>query len=189
MDPARALAGLRQVRLHREWSSAAGPPSPISKTARSWHRPRVSRTGRMPHDAVSTSSVGARSGTLIRIGPRPRIWCSAGTGLFSQGSAVRPASATRLRRCPSGSSKWSVGRPSALATSPLATPSCAEALAPPAERVGAGDPQSRPGDRVRSALLAGDGPVEEGDVRAGRCDAIGVEEMIGARHRPGSPSS
>jgi hypothetical protein len=34
---------------------------------------------------VSTMSVFATSGTLIVIGPSPRIWCSAGTGLFSHG--------------------------------------------------------------------------------------------------------
>src|ERR1700687_2502143 len=33
---------------------------------------------------VSTRSVGRSSGTVMVIGPSPRIWCSAGTALFAR---------------------------------------------------------------------------------------------------------
>jgi hypothetical protein len=69
-----------------------------------------------------TAAVGARSGTVRVIGPRPLIWCPAGTGLASKGWAGAPSSATRRRRCPSGSSKASEGRPSITRTSPADTP-------------------------------------------------------------------
>ena len=72
---------------------------------------------------VSTASVGSSRGTEIVTGPRPRIWCSAGTGLRSQGWAgPAPPSSVSRNRWPSGSSKSSVARPPVAPTSPTATP-------------------------------------------------------------------
>ena len=131
--------------------------------------------------AVSTASVGARSGTLSVIGPRPRIWCSAGTGLFAHGCASpAPPSSTRLSRWPSGSSKSSVSRPSRSAISPCFTRCSARCAFHQSSVFAPGDAKRGAGDRMRAAPLRRRRPVEEGDVGAGRREAVGVEQMIGA---------
>src|SRR5690606_37821615 len=51
---------------------------------------------------------------------------------------------------------------------------------PPFERGEAGDAQAGARDAVGAAPLVADRPVEEGEVRAGRGQAVGIEEMVGA---------
>jgi hypothetical protein len=62
---------------------------------------------------VSTASVAPSVGTEMVIGPRPRIWCMAGTGLRSQAwaSPWLPSSISR-KRWPSASSNSIAARPS-----------------------------------------------------------------------------
>ena len=64
-----------------------------------------------------------------------------------------------------------------------------EALRPPVERLLPGHAQRGAHDRVRAAPLALHRPVEEGEVAARARQAVGIEQMIGARRRPGSRSS
>jgi hypothetical protein len=46
-----------------------------------------------------TKAVRDKSCTVSTIGPRPRIWCSTGTGLFSHGEAgPAPPSSTSTSR-------------------------------------------------------------------------------------------
>ncbi len=55
-----------------------------------------------------------------------------------------------------------------------------KAVPPPFERGEAGDAKARAGNAVRAAPLVADRPVEEGEVRAGRGKAVGIEEVVGA---------
>src|SRR5690606_1298870 len=54
-----------------------------------------------------------------------------------------------------------------------------EAFLPPRKARLAGDAQPRAGNGIGAAPLRRRRPVEEGDVGAGRADAVGVEEVVG----------
>ena len=131
--------------------------------------------------AVSTASVGARSGTESVIGPSPRTWLSAGNralrpGMrFARAAVVDEAQALALR-------VLEIERQAAVALGDLAVLDAmlVEMRAPPVERVLACDAQRGARDRMRAAALRRRRPVEEGDVGAGRCEAVGIEEVIGA---------
>ena len=131
--------------------------------------------------SVSTNAVRDRSCTVSTIGPRPRIWCSAGTGLRSQGEAApAPPSSTSTSRWPSPSSNGSVSRPSTSTTSPVDAAGLLQAIAPVAKAVFAGDAQAGARNRVGAAPLGRGRKIEEGEVGAGVGLAVGVEQMVGA---------
>src|SRR6185295_10174012 len=105
--------------------------------------------------SVSTNAVRDSSCTVSTIGPRPRIWCSTGTGLRSHGEAVPTP-------------------PSSTSTSRL------EAIPPVAQRLFTRDAQARARDRIGSAPLGGGREIEEGEIGAGIGFAVGIEQVIGA---------
>jgi hypothetical protein len=103
MHATRALPRRGQSFCSSTCNSAAGRPRPL-RTRRCGvrHPARHSRARFMFSTSVSRRAVRARSGTFSTIGPRPQIWCSAGTGLFSHGCASpahrhRPAPAAGPR--------------------------------------------------------------------------------------------
>ena len=114
------------------------------------------------------------------IGPRPRIWCSAGTGLRSQG-APRP----RRRRRPAEAlalGVLEVERRAAVALGDrrCCTPSSSRRRA---TSRGVASPATRRPVRAIACVprrSRRDRPVEEGQVGAGRRHAVGVEQVVGA---------
>ena len=122
------------------------------------------------------------SGTLSVIGPSPRIWCSAGTGLFSHGYAS-PCAAVIDQAEALAFRVLEVERQAAVALGDLAglarrprsdAPSTTAKLSAPAMRrpVRAIECVPRCSRRRR--------PVEEGEVGAGPRQRVGVEQVIGA---------
>ena len=131
--------------------------------------------------SVSTNAVRARSCTVSTIGPRPRIWCSAGTGLFSHGDAdPAPPSSTSTRRWPSPSSNGSVSRPSTSIDVAGHAAGLLQPVAPKAKAFLAGDAQAGARNAVGAAPLGRGRKIEEGEIGAGIGLAVGVEQMIGA---------
>ncbi len=106
-------------------------------------------------------SVLPTSGTLIVIGPRPRIWCSAGTGLFSHGWAgARPSSSADEREA-LALRVFEVERGPAVTVDDRAVRNAepAESFVPIAKAFRAGDAHSCPHDAVRAAPLARQRPI------------------------------
>ena len=115
------------------------------------------------------------------IGPRPRIWCSAGTGLRSHGEAAPvPPSSTSTSRWPSPSSNGSVSRPSTSTISRARAAGASQAIPPVAQACFARDAQAGARDRVGAAPLGRGRKIEEGEIGAGIGFAVGVEQVIGA---------
>ena len=135
----------------------------------------------MLHHLGQHQSVGFRSGTVMMIGPRPRIWLSAGTGLFAHGCASPlPPSSTSASRWPSGSSKSSVSRPSRSAISPTLTAGLGQPFVPPAQ--GSAPATRRP---VRVIVLlprcsGAAGKSKNVMSLPGDASAVGIKQMIGA---------
>src|SRR6266576_1261314 len=61
--------------------------------------------------SVSTNTVRAKSCTVSTIGPRPRIWCSAGAGQACARNAVAAAPLRRGRKVEEGEVGAGIGAP------------------------------------------------------------------------------
>ena len=130
--------------------------------------------------SVRTTAVRDRSWTVSTIGPRPRIWCSAGTGsavpwrrcasaaIVDQHQAL-PLAVLERQRQPAVDLDDIAGRGAGLF----------EAIAPVAEGFFTGDAQAGARDRIGAALLPGGREIEEGEIGAGIGFAVGVEQVIG----------
>ncbi len=115
------------------------------------------------------------------IGPRPRIWYGAGTGLRSQGwDCARTAVVHEAEALALGILEVDPEAPVALDEAAVRDAVCVEAAGPPVRASSPRDPQGRAGDAVRAPPLAADGPVEEGEVGSRRSQAVRVEQVIGA---------
>ena len=118
---------------------------------------------------------------MSTIGPRPRIWCSAGTGLLlprrgrSRAAVVDQHQALAL-------AILERQRQPAVDFDDLAGHGRRPASGDRASNPGvfAGDAQAGARDRVGSAPLGRGRKIEEGEVGAGIGLAVGVEQMIGA---------
>ena len=116
------------------------------------------------------------------IGPSPRIWCSAGTGLRSQGCAS-PAPPSSIKAQALALGILEVERHPAVALDDLAVlhTLLVEAPCPPAQRLLAGNAQRRAGRCCACpAARAPTGQSKKVMSRAGRGLAVGVEEVVGA---------
>ena len=131
--------------------------------------------------SVSTNAVRDSSCTVSTIGPRPRIWCSAGTGLRSHGEAV-PDAAIVDQHQPLAFAILERQRQPAVDLDDIAGDAAGlfQAIPPVAEAGFARDAQAGARDRVGSALLGRCRKIEEGEIGAGIGFAVGVEQVIGA---------
>ena len=131
--------------------------------------------------SVSTKAVRDSSCTVSTIGPRPRIWCSAGTGtavprrggaraaIVDQHQALALAVLERQRQA-------------AVDLDDIAGHAAGlfQAIPPVAEGLFARDAQAGARDRIGSAPLGGCREIEEGEIGAGIGFAVGIEQVIGA---------
>ena len=130
---------------------------------------------------VSTGSVRPRSGTASVIGPRPMICRSAGTGLLAQGMTV-----PRLRIGDQAEALafeiLEIEREVAGALLDVAGgrhPCSVEVVLPPVEIVLAVDAQAGAATVWLPRCSRAACEIEEGEVGAGRGDAVTVEQVIG----------
>ena len=131
--------------------------------------------------SVSTKAVRDSSCTVSTIGPRPRIWCSAGTGLRSHGEAA-PLRPVVDQHQPLALAVLERQRQPAVDLDDIAGHGAGlfQAIPPVAQRLFARDAQAGARDRIGSAPLGGGREIEEGEIGAGIGFAVGVEQVIGA---------
>ena len=136
----------------------------------------------MLNTRVSSVSVGLSVGTLMTIGPRPRIWMLLRHRAAVPGCRRIAGAAVVDEREPLALGILeSQGQP-AVALEDLAVRDLGfvEALRPPFQRGFTVHAQAGADDAARAAALARHGPVEKGQVGAGAALRVGIEQVVRA---------
>ena len=166
-------------------STAPEPPPPTAKRC----QPSSSPAGAKPEPGSQEARGGARLRCASRTAWSPRTCREASTGLSAQGVNSRgsPSRPGRGRARRDRRREHRLAEPGGRAPGPY--PRRGQPFRPPAEGAGrdrerdlVGEPGAAPSGRQV-------GPGEEGQVAPGVPLGVGVEQVVGVRARPGSPSA